>query len=506
MNRIKVVKTGLLALGTGSFIYFHHTRKNRSRVLALQKDETEQTAAKDTPVTVVTLDNGNGQLSLRLRQVQVMFRHGARTPIYTMPNVSEVDYEPEFLNRDHQESIFPYEKISCVDGSQLEWSDYEKSLSKRFLRGGTTAGTLTGVGREQTYLLGRRMRESYRRALGISSFDPRDIRILSSNVRRTVESAQGVVAGFYGKDELVDYAKRFRPVQIEISDPDYNILIPNTHGCQVLKKNNHSAMVHPDFLPGFKEQRLEVEAYILKSRQQALEMVTHIQSKLDSALQSERTRTPRLELNKHRQPYLRDPRAQPLFEERGRAIANIDRFWANVLNRDPTLRDIITEPDMHALVYLRDLEVEKFKGTLTEGYRIHFYFDKNPYFHDRHLCKEVFTRVSSTAPPSRQTRINWKPGRSLFPVDLKDDSPEKADVKNKTEPAPRSFFQWFVDPTFPESDPVGTAITGEVWRQPLAHAQSTPKVSDHWDKHLHFVFGRDDTTARVVSRARFSDL
>ncbi|KAK3798420.1 hypothetical protein RRG08_047331 [Elysia crispata] len=477
MNRINL-KTGLIALSTGTFLYFHHTQRSPNRVLALQKDDTKQQVAKDRLTIVSDREDAEGQLMLRLLQVQVVFRHGARTPIYTMPNVPEVEYDPEFVRRDHQASIFPYKKVSCVDGSHIDWSHYEKSLSKRLLRGGTSAGALTGLGREQTYLLGRRLKDNYKQALDISTFDPKEIRVISSNIRRTVESAQGVLAGFYGKDQLIDYAKTFGPVQIQISDPDYNVLIPNTQGCEILRKNSHSAMKHPDFLQGFKEQRIEVEAHIGKPRQQSLDAISQVQSKIDSTLQNTRTQATRLELNKHRQPYLYDPVMQPLYEERGQAIKYLDRFWANVLNRDPVLCDIITESDMKVLIYLRTLEVEQFDGKLTSGYRIHFYFDKNPYFYNSHLCKEVFTQVNSAAPPSRQTQIKWKQGENLISdiAESKESLGKTEDVKNltasdKTAAAPNSLFQWFIQPTYHERDSVGAAITGNIWRNPQALAK-----------------------------------
>ena len=46
------------------------------------------------------------------------------------------------------------------------------------LQGGTSAGALTGLGREQTYLLGRRLKDKYKQALDISTFDPKEIRYM----------------------------------------------------------------------------------------------------------------------------------------------------------------------------------------------------------------------------------------------------------------------------------------------------------------------------------------
>ncbi|GFN85879.1 protein set [Plakobranchus ocellatus] len=302
---------------------------------------------------------------------------------------------------------------------------------------------------------------------------------MSSNIRRTVESAQGVLAGFFGKEHLIDYGEKHGPVQIHLSDLNYNILVPDTRYCEVLRKNNHSAMVHPDFLPGFKEQRLEVEAEITKFRDNLLKSVIETQSKVDAALQHQATKakqTSDVRFNKHRQHYLHNPALQPLYEERGRAIARVDRFWPDVLNRDPDLQDVITRDDMKALIYLRSLEVEQFEGMYTSGYRIHFTFDRNPYFYNTHLCKEVFTRVNPVAPPSTQTVVKWKPGWKLIPdeVEQKDDhdtpSSQCASFAKPpaSQPTPKSFFHWFSEPSFHGLDSVSAAITGDIWRNPLA--------------------------------------
>ncbi|GFO41751.1 hypothetical protein PoB_006825600 [Plakobranchus ocellatus] len=158
---------------------------------------------------------------------------------------------------------------------------------------------------------------------------------MSSNIKRTVQSAQSVVAGLYSKEQLNDYATICGPVKIYIPDPNYNLLIPDTEDCDVLKKNNISTLVHTDRLPGFKDQRLEVEAHIMKFREKLLEAVAEVQARIDSMLdfyKNEGARTHVLEINRHRQHYQYDPILQPLYEERGRAIAKVERFWASVVS------------------------------------------------------------------------------------------------------------------------------------------------------------------------------
>ncbi|GFO41750.1 protein set-like protein [Plakobranchus ocellatus] len=173
--------------------------------------------------------------------------------------------------------------------------------------------------------------------------------------------------------------------------------------------------------------------------------------------------------------------------------------------RDETVGSNITREDMKALAYLRNIEVEQFEGLLTSGYRIHFYFDKNPYFNNSHLCKEVYTKVNPDAPPSTQTTIKWKPCMKLISEDGDEDCPP-TDEGNARCPAgtrtansdAQSFFQWFTQPTDCDSDAVGSAIIGDIWKNPLALLENKPLVKDPWDEKLNFVYARDDMTARIV--------
>ncbi|RUS72500.1 hypothetical protein EGW08_019728 [Elysia chlorotica] len=537
---IQFMKTSVLALATGVGAYLYHARHSQGRRLrALHVDdiqtlETEycppkQNLGRAKVPEVPCREIKEGPLVLQLMQVQVLFRHGARTPMHTTPKISEADYGEDFLLRGHQASMFPYVRLTHEGELLTKWSHIETSLWKQPLRGGSVTGQLTAYGKEQMYNLGLRLRDDYMTRLDIATYNPDEVRIMSSNIRRTVESAQSVLAGLYGKEQLIDYAQCCGPVQIWTPDPCFNIMVPNTDTCAVLRKNNHHAMIHPDFLPGFKEKRLEVEEHIMKRRDSQLEAITEVQTRLDMMVQfyeTEGVRTRRRAMNKHGQHYLHDPYMQPLFEERGRAIQKMDRFWVNVLNREPALKKIITRGDMRALVYLRDLEVEQFEGTLNSGYRIHLYFDKNPFFHDTYLCKEVFTSENPLAPPSRQSPIHWRSHKvrklvqeALFQDEEEPDvtqkpvceGPPKCPVKckPKVEEPPvdafepevfgeESFFNWFENPTDSNSDTVGEGIIGDVWKNPISVMENNPKFRDPWDNDFHFVYSKDDVTSRMT--------
>ena len=67
------------------------------------------------------------------------------------------------------------------------------------------------------------------------------------------------------------------------------------------------------------------------------------------------------------------------------------------------------EEDEEALHYLTGVEVTEFED-IKSGYRIHFYFDENPYLENKVLSKE-FHLNESDDPSSKSTEIKWKSGK-----------------------------------------------------------------------------------------------
>ncbi len=113
--------------------------------------------------------------------------------------------------------------------------------------------------------------------------------------------------------------------------------------------------------------------------------------------------------------------------------------------------------------YLSKLEVEEFED-IKSGYRIKFYFEKNPYFENDVLVKE-FHLGSSGDPASQSTNIVWKEG----PYSSKQGK-AKADMKNRKRPlGHRSFFDWFTDHGDPSSDEIAELIKDDLWPNPLQY-------------------------------------
>ncbi|CAG5121599.1 unnamed protein product, partial [Candidula unifasciata] len=381
-------------LGVGSLAYFCHRRGHSYTVYAEARRND-------------SVENSGLPQQLQLIQVQVMFRHGARTPLHLIPKIPEANYDPEFLLKEHQASLFPYERLLYGSGVPIDWSGYEQRLTQMPLKSGVPAGALTTPGKDQVYVLGQKLQNSYREKLNLAIYDPRDVLVLSSNIRRTVESARGVLAGFFGKEQLQAYAEQISPIKIYITGNKYNILVPDATNCAVLNKVNHAAMNHSDLLPGFKDDRLTVEKAINDERQEKIKAVKAIQEKINrlrgSAVKKDSVHS--LEHSKGSQSSLKNQGLQQLTEDRNRAIDQVERLW---MVRNPNLANRITEEDMQALVYLRRLEVEQVEGKFHPGYRFHFYFDPNPYFSNEYLCKEVYIHQQADAEKSWSTPIAWK--------------------------------------------------------------------------------------------------
>ncbi|KAK6178514.1 hypothetical protein SNE40_013292 [Patella caerulea] len=196
----------------------------------------------------------NGQSELKLKHIQVYFRHGARTPIHVIPSLGEVSYSENDILGDVTKTLFDIKVVDLDAGGEPEVSPIQRSYEKRRLKGGGLPGSLTCYGQEQMFDLGRSMRQDYASFLP-REFDPDDIYVRSTNIHRTIASLRCVLAGLYGSEEL--NAKG--PVTIPVSRTQSEILFPNSHNCPVVRQINHASMIHFDDIPGFKEDRKKLE-------------------------------------------------------------------------------------------------------------------------------------------------------------------------------------------------------------------------------------------------------
>ncbi|NXU11068.1 TSYL2 protein, partial [Pardalotus punctatus] len=133
-------------------------------------------------------------------------------------------------------------------------------------------------------------------------------------------------------------------------------------------------------------------------------------------------------------------RRRPHLQRRNRLIQHIPGFWVTAFLNHPQLSAMISDRDEDALSYMTSLQVEEF-GQTRLGCRIRFFFSVNPYFQNDVVAKE-FVRGPSGHLVSHSTPIRWWQGQ------------DPRSRPHKGPPAPRSFFAWFGDHSFPAGDRV----------------------------------------------------
>ncbi|XP_032323424.1 testis-specific Y-encoded-like protein 5 [Camelus ferus] len=142
-------------------------------------------------------------------------------------------------------------------------------------------------------------------------------------------------------------------------------------------------------------------------------------------------------------------------ERRNLLIQNIPGFWGQAFQNHPQLSSFLNNQDKEVLSYLNSLEVEEL-GLARLGYKIKFYFGRNPYFQNKVLIKEYGCGPSGQV-VSRSTPIQWLPGHDL--QSLSQGSPDNS----------RSFFGWFSNHSSIESDKIVEIINEELWPNPLQY-------------------------------------
>lgn len=124
---------------------------------------------------------------LSLKLVQVVFRHGARTPLYMPKYLPKVRYSSHLL--DHAEhTLVPFQTIR-PGGQIYEGYDLQKTEKKFY-------GRLTAPGAQQMYNLGCRIRQKYVQEQ--SFLQPQisdEVYVRSTQIPRAIESARCTLAG-----------------------------------------------------------------------------------------------------------------------------------------------------------------------------------------------------------------------------------------------------------------------------------------------------------------------
>nr|KAF6462328.1 hypothetical protein HJG59_011359 [Molossus molossus] len=117
-----------------------------------------------------------------------------------------------------------------------------------------------------------------------------------------------------------------------------------------------------------------------KEQQEAIEHIDEVRNEIDRL--NEQTSE---DILKVEQKY--NKLCQPFFQKRSELMAKIPTFGVTTFVNHPQVSALLGEEDEEALHYLTRVEVTEFED-ITSGYRIHFYFDENPYFENKVLSKE----------------------------------------------------------------------------------------------------------------------
>ncbi|XP_058468975.1 lysophosphatidic acid phosphatase type 6 [Solea solea] len=187
-----------------------------------------QKSTDSEPAALSSTSADTNSSSYKLKLVQVLFRHGARTPLKSIPDVIEAQWVPTLLEPPTHTNINYV--VTDLHGGPRPPAPIEDSYRANTLTGGTFPGQLTTLGMQQLYELGKRLRTKYIEEIPFlsSTFIPAEVYVRSTNIVRTIESAKCLVAGLFKQ-------KQKGIVHIETTDAENEILYPNYHGCQLLK-------------------------------------------------------------------------------------------------------------------------------------------------------------------------------------------------------------------------------------------------------------------------------
>ncbi|XP_039599604.1 lysophosphatidic acid phosphatase type 6 isoform X2 [Polypterus senegalus] len=186
-----------------------------------------------------------------LKLVQVLFRHGARTPLKSLPGTLQAEWIVDLLQ------VPPHTKFSYtvknLRGDPRPPSPLEDHYRAHKLNGGAFHGQLTTLGMQQMYNLGERLRDVYIKKSNFLSpvFKSTEVYVRSTNIVRTIESAVCLLAGLFQQQQE-------GIVTVFTSEAETEVLYPNYTRCDHLKQMTRQRIVQASLLPEIAEDLKEM--------------------------------------------------------------------------------------------------------------------------------------------------------------------------------------------------------------------------------------------------------